>query len=171
MIEKDGQELIFTTTDLDIQIKTHASLGVGPDQLKATIPSAKFISILNALPKSDKNLSVETEGKKVILLADTSRFTLAQLNADEYPSLPAITEGRKFSLPASAIKYLLQMVHFAMAQQDIRYYLNGLLLVVEKTKFARLQRMDTAWHAVMPIAKSASMNPSMLFCRAKLFCN
>ena len=88
LIEKDGQELIFTTTDLDIQIKTHASLGVGPDQLKATIPSAKFISILNALPKSDKNLSVETEGKKVILLADTSRFTLAQLNADEYRLLP-----------------------------------------------------------------------------------
>lgn len=134
LVEKDGQELTFTTTDLDIQIKTHAAIGVGPDQLKATIPAAKFISILNALPKSDKNLSVETEGKKVLLLADTSRFTLAQLNADEYPSLPAITEGRIFSLPASALKYLFQMVHFAMAQQDIRYYLNGLLLVVEKDK-------------------------------------
>ena len=96
LVEKDGQELTFTTTDLDIQIKTHAAIGVGPDQLKATIPAAKFISILNALPKSDKNLSVETEGKKVLLLADTSRFTLAQLNADEYPSLPAITEGRIF---------------------------------------------------------------------------
>ena len=134
LVEKDGQNLTFTTTDLDIQIKTHAAIGIGPEQLKVTIPAAKFISILNALPKTDKDLSVVAEGKKVILLADASRFTFTQLNADEYPSLPAIAEGRQFSLPASALKYLLQMVHFAMAQQDIRYYLNGLLLVVDKNK-------------------------------------
>ena len=131
LVEKEGDDLTFTTTDLDIQIKTHAKIGFGPDSLKATIPASKFISILSALPKSEENLSVDIEGKKIVLHAQTGRFTLAQLNADEYPSLPEIVAGKKFQLPASALKYILQMVHFAMAQQDIRYYLNGLLLVVD----------------------------------------
>jgi len=131
LVEKAGENLTFTTTDLDIQIKTHASIGVGPDQVKATIPAAKLISILSALPKSEEPLSIDVEAKKLVLHANASRFTLAQLNADEYPELPVSVLNAKFTLPASALKYLLQMVHFAMAQQDIRYYLNGLLLVVE----------------------------------------
>ena len=134
LIEKSGESLTFTTTDLDIQIKTHASVGAGSESVKATVPSAKFISILNALPKSESPISVDIEGKKVVLQAGMSRFTLAQLNADEYPTIPAIVSGKKFAIKASALKYLLQMVHFAMAQQDIRYYLNGLLLVIEKDK-------------------------------------
>ncbi len=141
LVEKEGDNLTFTTTDLDIQIKTHAKIGFGAEPVKTTIPASKFISILTALPKSEEAISVDIEGKKVVLHAQTGRFALAQLNAEEYPSLPAIVAGKKFQMPASALKYLLQMVHFAMAQQDIRYYLNGLLLVVDP-KFVRTVSTD-----------------------------
>lgn len=134
LINKEGTNVSFTTTDLDIQIKTKAAVGVGDENIQTTLPASKLTAILNALQKSDTDITLETNEKKIMLRAGTSRFSLAQLSASEYPNLTTAEMTAHFSLPSSTLKYLLQMVHFAMAQQDIRFYLNGLLLVVNHDK-------------------------------------
>lgn len=134
LIQKQDNVVNFTTTDLDIQIKTQANVGFSEGDFKTTLPASKLTAILNALPKSDGEVSIETNDKKILFRANASRFSLAQLAAEEYPDLAATTMTTSFELPASTIKYLMQMVHFAMAQQDIRYYLNGLLMVVDSKK-------------------------------------
>lgn len=130
LFSKKGENVTFSTTDLDIQIKTTAPVGCGAEDFKTTLPAAKLTAILNALSKNDEEVTLETNDKKMVLRSGASRFSLAQLAADEYPELPTNEMPTSFSLPASTLKYLLQMVHFAMAQQDIRYYLNGLLFSV-----------------------------------------
>lgn len=134
LIEKTGSQVWFTTTDLDIQIKTKAEIGIGEENVKTTLPASKLTAILSALPQSDAPLNLALDGKKVLLRSGASRFSLSPLNAEEYPDIVLKPVEVSFTLPASKLKYLLQMVHFAMAQQDIRYYLNGVLLVVEKTQ-------------------------------------
>ncbi len=130
LLRKTGENVSFTTTDLEIQIKTNAVVGSGDDDLITTLPAAKTIALLNALPSAGAEVSLETDDNKVILRCNQSRFSLAQLNADEYPELPMSEVLTSLTIPARTLKHLLHMVHFAMAQQDIRYYLNGMLLVV-----------------------------------------
>ena len=131
LISKNGDKVDFTTTDLEIQIKTSATIGIGADEFKTTLPAAKTIALLTALPGSGTEVSLETDEKKILLRANASRFSLAQLAPEDYPELPGSEMTTSLELPASTLKHLLQMVHFAMAQQDIRYYLNGLLLVAD----------------------------------------
>jgi len=70
-------------------------------------------------------------GKKITVQSGRSRFNLQTMAAEEFPAVAAAEYTADFELPAGTLKYLLSMVHYAMAAQDIRYYLNGMLLVVE----------------------------------------
>jgi DNA polymerase-3 subunit beta len=70
-------------------------------------------------------------GKKLTIQSGKSRFNLQTLAAEEYPTVAQAEFSADFTLPAATLKYLLSMVHFSMAAQDIRYYLNGMLLVVD----------------------------------------
>lgn len=128
LLTKQGEDVCFTVTDLEIQIKTHAEIGTGDAPLKITVPAGKLTAILSAIPGSATEISLDAEDNKVVLSSTAARFTLMQLPANEYPELPSSTMETKFTLPASTLKHLIQMVHFAMAQQDVRYYLNGMLL-------------------------------------------
>lgn len=131
LVNKNGDTVHFTTTDLEIQIKTSAPLGVGADEVATTLPAAKLIALLNALPSSGTEVSLEKEEKKVVLRANNSRFSLSPLAAQDYPELPASEMDMSFTIGAQSLKHIMQMVHFAMAQQDVRFYLNGLLLVAD----------------------------------------
>lgn len=130
LVSKAGNNVMFTTTDLEIQIKTSAAIGAGDEDFATTLPAAKLIALLTALPGTGTEISLDREEKKVVLRANNSRFSLTQLPAEEYPALFQAEATTRFRLPASQLKHLMQMVHFAMAQQDVRYYLNGLFLVV-----------------------------------------
>lgn len=129
LIHQQQDSVEFTTTDLEIQIKTTANVGVGGENITTTVPAAKLIALLTALPNSGTEVSLETSDKKVILRANNARYTLTKFAAEEYPELPTYATETSFTLPAQTLKHLMQMVHFSMAQQDARYYLNGLLLV------------------------------------------
>lgn len=131
LINANGSEVNFTTTDLEIQIRTSAQIGIGSEAVSATVPAAKLIALLTALPNASTEVSMLTEGKKVMLRANNSRYTLSQMAAEEYPVLPMAEVEHTFTLPANTFKHLMQMVHFSMAQQDIRYYLNGMLLSID----------------------------------------
>jgi DNA polymerase-3 subunit beta len=131
LVRKDGERVSFTATDLEIQIQTSAAIGAGKETAATTVAARKLVDILRALPEADVQLALLN--KKLSVASGKSRFNLQTLAAEEFPTVAQAEFTADFTLPASTLKYLLGMVHFAMAQQDIRYYLNGMLLVVDGT--------------------------------------
>lgn len=129
LLHKEGQRVSFTATDLEIQIKTHAEIGAETQAIATTVSARKLVDILRALPDAEVQLSLAS--KKLTVQSGKSRFNLQTLAAEEYPTVAKAEFSTEFTLPAATLRYLLQMVHFAMAAQDIRYYLNGMLLVVD----------------------------------------
>lgn len=132
LIRKQGTAVSFLGTDSEIQIQTTAELGHGNESVATTLSARKLLDILRALPAGEVTLS--SASKKMTVQAGKSRFQLQTLAAEDFPTVAVAAEWfTSFSLPQKQLKHLFDMVHFAMAQQDIRYYLNGLLFAVEDT--------------------------------------
>lgn len=129
LVRKNGEQVSFTATDLEIQIQTAADVGAGKDAAATTVSARKLVDILRALPDADVALTLTN--RKLTVQSGRSRFNLQTLAAEEFPTVAQAEFNADFGLPAARLKYLLSMVHFAMASQDIRYYLNGMLLVVD----------------------------------------
>src|SRR5262249_52831781 len=132
LIEQTGQNLSFLATDIEIQITARTSLQASGEARAITVGARKLVDILRALPDG-ADLTLTPQEKRLQVKAGKSRFTLQTLPAEDFPRLakPA-GEAAKFSLSQKAFRRLLGLVQYAMAQQDIRYYLNGLLMVVEE---------------------------------------
>ncbi len=130
LIEKNGDQLTLLATDIEIQIKTHAAGALGSDKAAVTVAARKLQDILRSLPDSAE-ISLSLEDKRLQVRAAKSRFNLQTLPADDYPRM-AQGDGEQthLQLTQKQFKSLIGFVQYAMAQQDIRYYLNGLLLVV-----------------------------------------
>ena len=131
LIEKAGDTLTFLATDLEIQI-THASPEpiAGPD-FRLTTSAKKFSDILRAIPDRT-TVTLDHEDGRLTVKAGKSRFNLQSLPADDFPLLTQSHDAQAgFALPQRDFKALLSQVQYAMAVQDIRYYLNGLLLVTD----------------------------------------
>jgi len=130
VITKSGPSLSFLSTDLELQITTSAECASGTDNGATTVSARKLLDILRALPGGDVSLSLND--KRLTVQSGKSRFGLQTLPAEDFPTLSAAADfGASISIAQRAFRQLLAGVHFAMAQQDIRYYLNGMLLVVE----------------------------------------
>jgi DNA polymerase-3 subunit beta len=131
LLRKEGENIAFVATDIEVQISTHATCGSGEGDESTTVAARKLLDILRALPDSG-DISLELSGAKMLVRAGKSRFSLQTMPATDFP---AVSQPQSwdvsFSLPQSVLKHLFNMVHFAMAQQDIRYYLNGMLFVFE----------------------------------------
>ncbi|WP_374624543.1 DNA polymerase III subunit beta [Pandoraea sp.] len=133
LIRKHGQDISFLSTDLELQITTTADCGAGADDVATTVAARKLLDILRNMPDAEVALSLSD--KRLTVQAGKSRFQLLTLAAEDFPTVAAAKDyTASFKLPQRALRQLLGMVHFAMAQQDIRYYLNGMLLVVEGEK-------------------------------------
>ncbi|PWW46845.1 DNA polymerase III subunit beta [Melaminivora alkalimesophila] len=133
LVQKTGNALQFTTSDLEIQIRTTAELGGEAGDFATTVGARKLIDILKTMP-SDQTVTLESSQNKLILKGGKSRFTLQTLPAEDFPLVQeAANFGPAFSVPQKVLKRLMQQVSFAMAVQDIRYYLNGILFVAEGT--------------------------------------
>src|SRR3954466_7225236 len=131
LIRKTGGSVQFTTSDLEIQIRTTADLGGDSGNFTTTVGARKLIDILRTMP-NDQSVSLESNANKVILKGGKSRFTLQTLPAEDFPLVQeAASFGPVFSVPQKTLKDLLAQVSFAMAVHDIRYYLNGILFVAE----------------------------------------
>ncbi len=130
LIRKNGDDVSLLSTDIEVQISTHAAIGSGKEEAATTVAARKLLDILRALPDSEVTLSLSN--KRMTIQCGKSRFALQTLAAEEFPTVQQAEHfGAQFSLPQKTLKHLFNMVHFSMAQQDIRYYLNGLLLVVD----------------------------------------
>jgi DNA polymerase-3 subunit beta len=131
LIKKQGEQVTFLTTDIEIQISTRASIGPGEEAEATTVAAKKLLDILRALPETGE-VTLNLLNKKMNVQSGKSRFALQTLPAEEFPTVDEVTTwDAHVSLPQKTLKHLFHMVHFAMAQQDIRYYLNGLLLVLD----------------------------------------
>jgi len=120
------QQVSFTGTDLEVEM----SATTQADQIEAgeiTIPARKLFDICRALPDGSK-IEFKLNGDRVEVKSGRSRFTLATLPASEFPVIENIDLVERVSLPEATLKGLMDRTAFAMAQQDVRYYLNGLLL-------------------------------------------
>jgi DNA polymerase-3 subunit beta len=131
MLRKSGDITQLTTSDLEIQIRTEASLGGDSGSFSTTVGARKLMDILRSMP-SDQIVSIESNQNKLLLKSGKSRFSLQTLPAEDFPLVQeSASFGPEFSVPQKTLKALLQQVSFSMAVHDIRYYLNGILFVAQ----------------------------------------
>ncbi|MBK6632247.1 MAG: DNA polymerase III subunit beta [Betaproteobacteria bacterium] len=130
LIEKSGDQLTMLATDIEIQIRTQTGEKEGTEKTAVTVGARKLQDILRSLPESAE-VSLELMDKRMQVRAGKSRFNLQTLPCEDYPRMAQIDgEQARLQLTQKQFKRLIGLVQYAMAQQDIRYYLNGLLLVV-----------------------------------------
>jgi DNA polymerase III subunit beta len=131
LLRKKAGQVSFLATDIEIQISTQAEFGAGSEELATTVSARKLLDILRALPESG-DVTLSYANKKLSVQAGKSRFSLATLEAAEFPTVAQPeTWAAQLSMGQKTLKHLISMVYFSMAQQDIRYYLNGLLFITE----------------------------------------
>ena len=134
LLRKIGRSIELTTHDLELQLRTQAELGGDDVEFATTLNARKLAEILRAMP-TDEKVALSSGKGRVTLEGGKSRFTLLTLPAEEFPLVvPAAEPGPPFELPQAALKSLLDQVAFAMAVQDIRYFLNGVLFIAEGTR-------------------------------------
>jgi DNA polymerase-3 subunit beta len=122
---KNGR-LSVTATDLEVELVAGADVTV-QQAGEITVPGRKLLDIVRALPdKVAVNLNLD--GDRMIVKAGKSRFVLTTLPASDFPTVEEINPQQTFELEQVALRKLLDKTHFSMAQQDVRYYLNGMLL-------------------------------------------
>lgn len=132
LIEKTQGKIRFTATDLEIQITTTID-AEGNDGTNAaiTLGGKKLQEILRILPDQSK-ISIETKESKAVVKSNKSRFSLQTLPSQDFPKLNSqLVDAKKIVVSQARLKALLNSVQYAMAQQDVRYYLNGVLLIIE----------------------------------------
>ena len=127
---KDGQ-LSLTGTDLEVEMVSRISVDNANDG-ETTIPARKLFDIVRALPDGSV-ITVAQTGDKVTVSAGRSRFTLATLPSNDFPSVDEVEATDRIAISEATLKELIERTSFAMAQQDVRYYLNGLLFDVRDT--------------------------------------
>ena len=121
---RDGQ-LSLTGTDLEVEMVARVAVDDAAGG-ETTIPARKLFDIIRALPDGSR-VTVSQSAEKVTVQAGRSRFTLASLPANDFPSIDEVEATERVTVPESTLKELIERTSFAMAQQDVRYYLNGLL--------------------------------------------
>ncbi|WP_372750641.1 DNA polymerase III subunit beta, partial [Litorivivens sp.] len=128
----DGQELSLTGTDLEVELIGRVELTTPPEsEGEITVPARKLVDICKSLPDGS-DIEFNLDENRLILKSGRSRFTLSTLPAADFPSVEQSDNGQSFSLKQGDIKRLIEKTAFAMAQQDVRYYLNGMLWEVSE---------------------------------------
>ncbi len=131
LLEKKGDLLTLLATDIEIQITTSTEGATGDGDGAVTVGARKLQEILRSL-SDNSEVSLVLEDKRLQVRSGKSRFSLQTLPANDFPRM-TISEGdtRQFSISQKAFRQLIAKTQYGMAAQDVRYYLNGLLLLVE----------------------------------------
>ena len=141
LVESREDGLWLTGTDLEVELRARADLASG-EAGEVTLPARKFVDLCRTLPEGAE-LEVQTEEGRAVIRSGRTRFTLATIEAAEFPGTEAVAGGFELELEQRELRRLIEQTQFAMAQQDVRYYLNGLLLEVEN---GRLRAVATDGH-------------------------
>ena len=129
LLSAQEDRLKVAATDLEVELLAETDV-VAETTGEITVPGRKLHDICRALPE-DANLHLSVAGDRVTLMASRSRFTLSSLPADDFPVVEEISAQQDIRVDQHELRRLLEKTHFSMAQQDVRYYLNGLLLEAE----------------------------------------
>ncbi len=126
LLECGDDELIVTGTDLELELVGRAS--VKTEQAgRITVPARKLFDICRGLPEGAV-IKLSLSGDKLTVQSGRSRFILSTMRADEFPKMSIAADGLRIEIGQAELRALIDKTHFAMAAQDVRYYLNGLLL-------------------------------------------
>jgi DNA polymerase-3 subunit beta len=134
LLEAEGGNLSLLATDLEIQVSTSAAVEKPASKYAVTVSARKLQDILRALPEKT-NVTLDAQENRLQVKAGKSRFNLQTLPAQDFPRLAENAGGgTTVGISQKVLRDLLMLVQYGMAQQDIRYYLNGLLMVVDKNR-------------------------------------
>ncbi len=127
VLDGNGQ-LSLTGTDLEVELVGRVTLAEGAESEagEITVPAKKLVDICKALPDGSE-LNFLLDDQKLVIKSGRSRFQLSTLSASDFPAVEQGAGGQRFSLKQGDLKHLIERTSFAMAQQDVRYYLNGML--------------------------------------------
>ncbi|MFP4146304.1 MAG: DNA polymerase III subunit beta [Halorhodospira sp.] len=125
-VEAETGQLRLTSTDLEVELVAHLDVETTSDGA-ITLPARKWLDICRNLPEGAQ-LQISCEQGRANLRAGNSRFSLATLPVEEFPEIESIGATEAVELPRGELRRLIECTHFSMAQHDVRYYLNGLLL-------------------------------------------
>jgi len=149
LLSAKGSRLSVTGTDLEVELVASGEVNVGqPGEI--TVPGRKLLEIAKALPDKS-SVTITLDGERVKVAAGRSRFTLSTLAASEFPVVESVSAQQTLTLPQAELGRLIAKTHFSMAQQDVRYYLNGTLL---ETDGKMLRTVATDGHR-LAIAEAA----------------
>jgi DNA polymerase III subunit beta len=151
---RDGR-LSVTATDLEVEMVAETEVDAHSDG-DITVPGRKLHEICRALPESAK-LEIALSGERLTIKAGRSRFTLSTLRPTDFPTIEEISSKQKLTVARADLRRLVDKTHFSMAQQDVRYYLNGMLLETERRK---LRAVATDGHrlALSELELAAAVN-------------
>ena len=131
LIKVSDNSLWLTGTDLEVELISNVTLTGDNEDGEITVPAKKLFDIIRGLSdESEVNFAVD--GNKAIVRSGRSRYTLSTLSASDYPNLEDWEGEVEFEVSRSDLKHLIDSTHFSMAQQDVRYYLNGMSLETEE---------------------------------------
>lgn len=126
LLAAKGGKLSITATDLEVELVATSEVDVQRAG-EVTVPGRKLLDICRALPEGVE-IALTLEGERMLVRAKKSRFTLSTLPAAEFPTVEEINAQQSVKVPQQDFRRLLEKTSFSMAQQDVRYYLNGMLL-------------------------------------------
>lgn len=126
LISVKNNILSLTGTDLEVEIVNSCDIE-NNEEGDTTLPARKLLDICKALPEG-ANIEILIDEERATLKSGRSRFTLSTLSATEFPSIDALISPFEFNISQKILKKLIDQTQFCMAQQDVRYYLNGLML-------------------------------------------
>ena len=150
----EDDKLSLTGTDLEVEIVARIQLAQPGDSGELTVPARKLVDICRSLP-DDAELNFAEENQRVILKSGRSRFTLSTLPATDFPNVEQSEGDLQFTCEQQDIKRLIDRTSFAMAQQDVRYYLNGMLWEVQQ---GQLRAVATDGHRLAMCTRAVSVS-------------
>ncbi|MFT5521209.1 MAG: DNA polymerase-3 subunit beta [Enterobacterales bacterium] len=128
----EGTTLSLTATDLEVELIAKVELAEAAEGGEITVPARKFLDICKSLPSQDIEFILNNQ--KVTIKCGSNKFTLVTLPASEFPAVDETVGTHELTLQQSMLKGMMDQTAFAMAQQDVRYYLNGMLFEITDKK-------------------------------------
>jgi len=157
MLTADQNNLSITATDLEVEIVASTKLDIS-EAGQITLPARKCLDICRALPDGAQlELTYNAEKERATIRSGKSRFSLATLPVGDFPNIEDVSGAFSFNVPQKVLKSLIDKTQFSMAQQDVRYYLNGLLFEVGNNI---LKSVATDGHRLAYCESDADVSPS-----------
>ncbi|MEJ2043414.1 MAG: DNA polymerase III subunit beta [Reinekea sp.] len=132
LLEVADNQLLLTGTDLEVELIGRVDLTEPATEGAITVPAKKFLDIVRSLP-DDSIVTLQQSEERVLVASGRSKFTLSTIPAAEFPNVEQDDTVEEYLMPQNILAALINSTSFAMAQQDVRYYLNGMLFELNQS--------------------------------------